>query len=240
MKYRMLLAMLAALLSGIAVAEDVIEVRCIDWLRAVGREKEIRQICPSGGLVPVDAQWWKTLNECKQPANAQIQKCRDFARQDEVERLEAEHESAQPEKGEAKAVAFIALTPTEFGEEFNRMSRLYRLKYRMPFLPVRNGKMAVSIAQGVAVAVDGIDGGNGISRVTITCARIAGCDQAIVASALTIDPDADVEVLSAFIGDRLRGERPGQTLEMNHIAYRLDAARKSGKINVVIQAWNEE
>ncbi|PQA82751.1 hypothetical protein C5F52_14335 [Limnohabitans sp. TS-CS-82] len=134
---------------------------------------------------------------------------------------------------------FIPLSPTEFSEGFNRAARFYKLKYRLPFWPAKTGKFSAIIAPGITVAVVGIDKGDAIDRITINCKVPDGCEQGIVAAALAVDPNIDMKAFGTYMAQRLQGQMEGQSMQQNGIYYFVDAGKKAGGIEMIIEANDE-
>lgn len=135
---------------------------------------------------------------------------------------------------------FIPLTPTEFSEGFNRASQIYKLKYRLPIWAAKAGKFSAVLAPGITVAVVGIDKGDAIDRITVTCKAVDGCQQGLIAAALAVDPEVDVKAFGSYMNKRFQGQLEGQSMQQNGIYYFVDAGKKLGGIEMIIEASDEE
>lgn len=135
---------------------------------------------------------------------------------------------------------FIPLTPTEFSEGFNRVSQLYKLKYRLPIWAAKAGKFSANLAPGITVTVVGIDKGDAIDQITVTCKQPDGCQQGLVAAALAVDPEIDMKAFNSYVGKRLQGQLAGQSMQQNGIYYFVESGKKLGGIEMIIEASEEE
>lgn len=135
---------------------------------------------------------------------------------------------------------FIPLTPTEFSEGFNRASQVYKLKYRLPVWAAKAGKFSATLAPGITVAVVGIDQGDAIDRITVTCKLPEGCQQGLVAAALAVDPQMDLRAFASYVEKRFQGQLEGQSMQQRGVYYFVDAGKKlGGGIEMVVEAVDE-
>lgn len=185
--------------------------------------------------MPVDSKWWSEITACRRGVAAYQASpaCQALFK-------EAELTNAPKDGGKSEAHSFLALTPTEFAEGFNRASQMYRFKYRLPTWPAKGGNFRASIASGITVAAVGIHKGDGLERVTVTCKQPNGCEQGLIAAALAVDPDIDIRSLNSYLGKRLQGQMEGQSMQQNGIYYFVDAGKKSGGIEMIIEASDED
>ena len=136
---------------------------------------------------------------------------------------------------------FIGMTPTEFSEGFNRAAQVLRLKPRMPIWPAKSGKFNANIAPGITVSGVGADNGNMMSSIAVICRADALCNEAIVASALSADPELSVRELQQFIDLRLEGElADGVYLELAGLAYTVETNKAKKQLEFRIKPSPEE
>ncbi|VVD97687.1 hypothetical protein PCO31110_01974 [Pandoraea communis] len=132
---------------------------------------------------------------------------------------------------------YIGMTPTEFSEGFNRAAQVLRLKPRMPRWPARSGNLSASIAPGITVTGVGVDDGNMMSSIAVSCRSDAMCNEAIVAAALSADPELSVEELRTFIQRRLDGElAEGVYFADAGLAYTVQPNKKKAQLDFRIKA----
>lgn len=132
---------------------------------------------------------------------------------------------------------YIGMTPTEFSEGFNRAAQVLRLKPRMPRWPARSGNFSASIAPGITVTGVGVDGGNMMSSISVACRADTLCNEAIVAAALSADPELSVEELRTFIQHRLDGElAEGVYFADAGLAYTVQTYKTKAQLDFRIKA----
>jgi hypothetical protein len=107
---------------------------------------------------------------------------------------------------------FIAMTPTEFSEGFNRAAQIYHLKVRMPLWAARNGKFSASVSPGITVSAVGVQRGDGVDKIRVQCKTDDRCHDAIIASAFSADPQINHNALATFINRRLSDELPKEAV----------------------------
>lgn len=132
---------------------------------------------------------------------------------------------------------FIGMTPTEFSEGFNRAAQILRLKPRMPIWPAKSGKFSANVAPGIAVAGVGVDNGNMMRSIAVSCRADALCNEVIAAAALSADPELSMEELLLFIQRRLNGElADGVYFADAGLAYTIEANKAKKQLDFSIKA----
>lgn len=132
---------------------------------------------------------------------------------------------------------FIGMTPTEFSEGFNRAAQILRLKPRMPIWPAKSGKFSANVAPGIAVAGVGVDNGNMMRSIAVSCRADALCNEVIAAAALSADPELSMEELRLFIQRRLNGElADGVYFADAGLAYTIEANKAKKQLDFSIKA----
>lgn len=124
---------------------------------------------------------------------------------------------------------FIATTPTEFSEGFNRAAQVYRLKPRMPQWPAKNGKHTATVAPGITVQAVGVSQGDGLSSVKVICRAQAQCSESIFAAALGVDPQVNIDALKRYMQQVTNEGLENSAISQAGIDYYL-AADKAKKI----------
>ncbi|WP_054074220.1 hypothetical protein [Comamonas testosteroni] len=124
---------------------------------------------------------------------------------------------------------FIAKTPTEFSEGFNRAAQVYRLKPRMPQWPAKNGKFNATVAPGITVQAVGVSQGDGLSSVKVTCRVEPQCSESIFAAALGIDSEVNMDALKRYMQQVTREGLENSAISQAGLDYYLvaDKAKKT-------------
>lgn len=135
----------------------------------------------------------------------------------------------------------IGMTPTEFSEGFNRAAQILRLKPRMPLWPAKSGKYSASVAPGITVTGVGVDDGNMMRSIAVSCRADTLCNEVIAAAALSADPELSMEELRLFIQRRLNGElADGVYFADAGLAYSIEANKAKKQLDFRIKAAPDE
>lgn len=134
----------------------------------------------------------------------------------------------------AQTSSFIAMTPTEFSEGFNRAAQLYRLKPRMPVWQSKAGKFSASVAPGVSVFGVGVERGDAVSSIVVRCQGGEQCSEAIFAAALSADPDLSVNSLKAYVAGSLNGEMDDMSITSEGLEFMMVASKQKKTITFTI------
>ena len=136
---------------------------------------------------------------------------------------------------------FIAMTPTEFSEGFNRAAQIYHLKPRMPVWPAKNGKLSATVSPGISVSAIGVQRGDGVDKIRVQCRTDDRCHDAILASAFSADPQINAQSLASFIERRFSGELPKEAvLTQADLVYAISVDKAKKIIDFTISVAPDE
>ncbi len=136
----------------------------------------------------------------------------------------------------------LGMTPSEFSNDFNQFKSEQKLKFKNISFRNTDKKQVVSLAKNVSLSVVGMDDGQCIDQIKLTCSNvnntnIDSCGYGLLVSTYAAEPNVKANSFARYIEEAFNWKpQDNYSFLEGDTIFTLKANKKAKKIELIIEA----